>query len=88
VAGVGPPGRGDRLLGRRWRRSWRGLASAGRGRARVARVAWRRRLFLGAGILGAVTVERREREEKGGEREARWEKQVAAARGRRRAQLG
>jgi hypothetical protein len=39
-------------------------------------------------ILGAVAVERREREEKGGEREAGWEKKVAAARGRRRARLG
>ena len=54
----------------------------------MAGVAWRRRVFLGAGILGVVTIERREREEKGGEREAGWEKQVATAKGRRHARLG
>jgi hypothetical protein len=82
------------VLGAGWRRlagagrGWPGLpggvgsswAQAGQGSRGVGR-----RVRL---ILGAVVVERREREEKGGERETGWEKQVATTRGRRRARLG
>jgi hypothetical protein len=68
----------------------------------VAGVAWRRRVFLGAGgsrqsgrrASRALDPwrgrgrEKREGREGRIEREAGWEKQVAAARGRRRARLG